>query len=502
MGSGALTMRQVVLIAGVAEVLGAVTLGKGVADTLTKKISYLHRDDCWDCDGGVGKLGLYSLGMASALASGGLFLLLATLYGMPVSTTHAIVGAVLGITILGTSARCVRWGWHGLANIVASWFVSPVFSGLVSGLLMVGINRLVLRAEAPFENACRALPLLFGFTVAVVLLMILGAADGLGFWPNAGIAAGTGLLLAALVHCAAVPRLRRAVEREVTAVPAAAAKAGPVAAVELSPTVSTRSLEAGEGDGGGGAAEKEEEGEGEGEGEDAGAAPVFEAQVVHLDVEGLVGDVEAEAAAEAEGEALLASGGGGGGGARALSGARAERLFLYLQVFTACLKSFAHGANDTANAAGPFAVVQQYYFANKAAAGFAMCDIATPFWVLLCAGLGIVLGLAVLGHKVIQTVGSDITKVNFTRGFAIELGSTLSVLLASFFGAPVSSTHCQIGSVLAIGVLEAGPKAVDWMSIGKIVVAWVVTVPFAAAVGAAIMWGIAAALEAARIGSR
>ena len=173
-----MTMRQVVLIAGVAEVLGAVTLGKGVADTLTKKISYLHRDDCWDCDGGVGKLGLYSLGMASALASGGLFLLLATLYGMPVSTTHAIVGAVLGITILGTSARCVRWGWHGLANIVASWFVSPVFSGLVSGLLMVGINRLVLRAEAPFENACRALPLLFGFTVAVVLLMILGAADG------------------------------------------------------------------------------------------------------------------------------------------------------------------------------------------------------------------------------------------------------------------------------------------------------------------------------------
>lgn len=98
--------------------------------------------------------------------------------------------------------------------------------------------------------------------------------------------------------------------------------------------------------------------------------------------------------------------------------------------------------------------------------------------------------------------GSDITKVNFTRGFAIELGSTLSVLLASFFGAPVSSTHCQIGSVLAIGVLEAGPKAVDWMSIGKIVVAWVVTVPFAAAVGAAIMWGIAAALEAARVGSR
>ena len=98
--------------------------------------------------------------------------------------------------------------------------------------------------------------------------------------------------------------------------------------------------------------------------------------------------------------------------------------------------------------------------------------------------------------------GSDITKVNFTRGFAIELGSTLSAPLASFFGAPVSSTHCQIGSVLAIGVLKAGPKAVDWSSIGKIVVAWVVTVPFAAAVGAVIMWGIAAALEAARIGSR
>ena len=111
-----MTMRQVVLIAGVAEVLGAVTLGKGVADTLTKKISYLHRDDCWDCDGGVGKLGLYSLGMASALASGGLFLLLATLYGMPVSTTHAIVAHPETHYVQSTQVRLSDSNWMPETN--------------------------------------------------------------------------------------------------------------------------------------------------------------------------------------------------------------------------------------------------------------------------------------------------------------------------------------------------------------------------------------------------
>ena len=174
--TGAIGLRKAMIVGGTMELLGAITLGYGVSSTIQKGVAKINDPEGWACGYCDTSMSLFMVGMLSALFGAGMFLLMATFTSMPVSTTHAIVGAVLGITILGTSARCVRWGWHGLANIVASWFVSPVFSGLVSGLLMVGINRLVLRAEAPFENACRALPLLFGFTVAVVLLMILGTA--------------------------------------------------------------------------------------------------------------------------------------------------------------------------------------------------------------------------------------------------------------------------------------------------------------------------------------
>ncbi|DBA65668.1 TPA: hypothetical protein ACH3X2_002725 [Trebouxia sp. C0005] len=167
---------------------------------------------------------------------------------------------------------------------------------------------------------------------------------------------------------------------------------------------------------------------------------------------------------------------------RARQAAAAEQVFLYLQVLTACLKSFAHGANDTANAAGPFAAVQSLYLSN------AGCEsITTPFWVLAFCGLGIVVGLSTWGHRVMKTVGKDLVAINFSKGFAIELGSTLSVVLASVVGMPVSSTHCQIGSIVAVGIAEAGVRSIEWSVFSKIVVSWLVTVPLAAGAAAVLL---------------
>lgn len=164
----------------------------------------------------------------------------------------------------------------------------------------------------------------------------------------------------------------------------------------------------------------------------------------------------------------------------------AERLFLYLQVLTACLKSFAHGANDTANAAGPFAAVQAVYRTGG-------CDsVTTPFWVLLAMAAGIVLGLATLGYKVMETIGTSLTDINYSKGFAVELGSTLSVVMASMMGAPISSTHCQIGSVVCVGLYESGPGGVDWSVLKSIVVSWLVTIPLAAGAAAFSMWILSA----------
>ncbi|DBA96451.1 TPA: hypothetical protein ACH3X1_015341 [Trebouxia sp. C0004] len=169
----------------------------------------------------------------------------------------------------------------------------------------------------------------------------------------------------------------------------------------------------------------------------------------------------------------------------------AEQVFLYLQVLTACLKSFAHGANDTANAAGPFAAVQSLYLSNAGCA-----SITTPFWVLAFCGFGIVVGLSTWGHRVMKTVGKDLVAINFSKGFAIELGSTLSVVLASVVGMPVSSTHCQIGSIVAVGIAEAGVRSIEWPVFSKIVVSWLVTVPLAAGAAALLLLAFDSLLHA------
>ena len=212
-GSGAVTLRQAVLIAVVCEVAGAVGLGRGVSNTLTEKISHLQRDDCWDCDGpDGGRVGVFALGMACALAAGGLFLLLATLKGLPVSTTHTIVGGVLGITVLGTSGGCVLWGWPGLLKIVASWFVSPAASGLASCLVLWGIQRCILGSRQPFQSALFALPLLFGGTLSVLAMLVLESESPWAFWIDTLAALGAGVLAAVLARVIAVPLFRARVE--------------------------------------------------------------------------------------------------------------------------------------------------------------------------------------------------------------------------------------------------------------------------------------------------
>ncbi|KAK9820465.1 hypothetical protein WJX72_010651 [[Myrmecia] bisecta] len=284
-GSGALTMRKAIVIAAFCEVAGAVTLGAGVSDTILRQISNLDSPEvpgapvCWACGQPNSRMLIFMLGMACALFSGALFMLVATCAAMPVSTTHAIVGAVLGMTLVGAGAACVRW--FGLLTIVASWFISPALAGALSVLCLLATKRCILEGQDPFQRALAGLPFLFAGTVAV---------------------------------------------------------------------------------------------------------------------------------------------------------------------------SYAHGANDTANAAGPFAAVQALYLHGLDDCG----RVTTPFWVLAFCGLGIVTGLALLGHRVMQTVGRDLTSINYPRGFAIELGSTLSVVLASVAGMPVSSTHAQIGSIVAVGMLESG----------------------------------------------
>ena len=153
-----------------------------------------------------------------------------------------------------------------------------------------------------------------------------------------------------------------------------------------------------------------------------------------------------------------------------------EQLFSFLQVLTACFGSFAHGANDVANAIGPFAVVISVY-----QTGSVDQESPIPWWVLAGGGVGIVIGLATWGHKVMATIGEDLCTVTPSRGFNIELASAITVVVGSKLGLPLSTTHCKVGGVVGVGMAD-GRSAVNWIMVLQVFGGWVITLPIAAAV--------------------
>nr|XP_060637365.1 sodium-dependent phosphate transporter 2 isoform X2 [Anolis sagrei ordinatus] len=163
-------------------------------------------------------------------------------------------------------------------------------------------------------------------------------------------------------------------------------------------------------------------------------------------------------------------------------------LFHFLQILTACFGSFAHGGNDVSNAIGPLVALWLIY--DK---GGVLQEAPTPVWLLLYGGVGICVGLWVWGRRVIQTMGKDLTPITPSSGFCIEVMCALTVLVASNVGIPISSTHCKVGSVVAVGWIRS-KKAVDWHLFRNIFLAWFVTVPvaglFSAGVMAILMYGI------------
>ncbi|KAM3599999.1 uncharacterized protein V6R79_015595 [Siganus canaliculatus] len=156
-------------------------------------------------------------------------------------------------------------------------------------------------------------------------------------------------------------------------------------------------------------------------------------------------------------------------------------LFQFLQILTACFGSFAHGGNDVSNAIGPLVALWLVYTTSSVTS-----NAPTPIWLLLYGGVGICAGLWVWGRRVIQTMGKDLTPITPSSGFSIELASALTVVVASNIGLPVSTTHCKVGSVVAVGWLRSR-KAVDWRLFRNIFMAWFVTVPISGLISAAIM---------------
>eukprot|EP00958_Prasinococcus_capsulatus_P003105 scaffold275_cov301-Prasinococcus_capsulatus_cf.AAC.4 len=173
-GSGAIPVRYAVLLGGGMEFLGATSLGYGVSGTIQKGVSDLEDPDCWACGSCNSLMSVYMTAMFAALIGGASFLGLATFTAMPVSTTHAIVGGVVGATIACTGFGCLNWSFDGgLGGIVASWVISPLLSGAVGVGLFVLTQRTIIKTVDPRRNALRALPILVASTAFVMLSLIL-----------------------------------------------------------------------------------------------------------------------------------------------------------------------------------------------------------------------------------------------------------------------------------------------------------------------------------------
>ncbi|HRW35904.1 MAG TPA: inorganic phosphate transporter, partial [Thermotogota bacterium] len=165
-----------------------------------------------------------------------------------------------------------------------------------------------------------------------------------------------------------------------------------------------------------------------------------------------------------------------------------ERVFRKMQVVTSCYVCFSHGANDVANAIGPLALIIAVL-----TTGVASATVEAPTWVLVLGGAGIAAGVALLGKKVMKTIGEDITVLNNTRGFSIDFGTATTVLVASVMGVPISTTHTVVGSVTGIGMAH-GMEMVNVSVLKNIVWSWLLTVPLVAVCSGVIYWLIQAVL--------
>lgn len=360
-GSKALTVKQAILVAVVFEFSGAFLAGGEVTETIRKGL--------FDIDAIKDHADLLVFGMLGSLLASGTWLLIASFRGWPVSTTHSLVGAVVGFAAVGISMEAVNWSEVG--NIAASWVISPAVAGTISFILFRSMQVLILKKEDPLAQSRLIVPwyvMMAGFVISMVTL--LKGLKHLGFNLTFGQAAFYSLFVSIAVMIIGYYVIGRTIDSQA--------------------------------------------------GKENGI----------------------------------------------------DRVFSVLMVFTACAMAFAHGSNDVANAVGPVAAI----YGVVSSGGLVTSASSVPMWILLIGAVGIVVGLVSFGHRVIATIGSGITQLTPSRGFAATLATAITVVVASATGLPVSSTQILVGAILGVG-LAVGGESLNYRKVGSIFVSWLVTLP-------------------------
>ena len=376
-GSRALTLFYAVIVAAVFEFVGAFFVGSRVTSTVSRgmiDISLL-----------AGRETELAMGMVAALIASAIWLHFATHLGWPVSTTHSIVGGVVGFGIIAVGFSGIHW--ESIGTIALSWVVSPVTGALLAMLIYLVVVMPIYRSDEPAYKVRRIVPwaagaVFFCLSLSMVYKGLKNLHMDLHFWQALIIAVLVGLLAGAITYF--LVRRRK-----------------------LANNIS------------------------------------YFAKVKQT-----------------------------------------EPIFAILQVITACYMAFAHGANDVANAIGPVAAVTSVYHGVELGS-----KVTVPLWILAVGGVGIVIGLATYGYRVIATVGKKITDITPSRGFAAEFGCATTVLVCSKMGLPISTTHTLVGAVIGVGLVR-GLRSLDLRIIRDIALSWVATIPFVAVITVLIFLGL------------
>lgn len=364
-GSGSITIKQAIIVAAIFEFVGAFLVGGSVTDTISKKIVSPEI---------INNTTVFIIGMLAALIASSIWLNVATYFGWPVSTTHSIVGAVVGFGLVQGGLGAVKWGKIG--EIAVSWIVSPVMGAILAFIVFKIIEGTILEKENPVKSAKKATPIIVGVsTFLLVLSMVFKGLKNLHLDINFTEASLIGIVAAILMGI-----------------------------------------------------------------------------LTHVWMKKLDHNGE-----DKEKKYVIVEG-----------------IFMKLQIVTACYISFAHGANDVANSVGPLAGIY-----NAIVSGTIADKAPVPSWILITGAIGIVIGIATYGYKVIGTIGEKITEITPTRGFAAEMGTATTVLLASRMGLPISTTHTLIGAVVGVA-LGRGVAVLNVNIIKGIVASWFITLPFTA----------------------
>ncbi|WP_087018890.1 inorganic phosphate transporter [Thaumasiovibrio subtropicus] len=365
-GSKALTVKQAIIIAMIFEFAGAYLAGGEVTDTIRRGVIdtdlFAHQPD------------VLVYGMMSALLAAGTWLIVASFMGWPVSTTHSIIGAIIGFACISVGTEAVDW--NSVKGIVGSWIITPFISGLFAYFIFISAQRLIFDTANPLNNAKRYVPgYMFLTTLVISLVTITKGLKHVGLHLSTGEAWLASAVVSFFVMVVGYVYIQRKYTDDGTTV----------------------------------------------------------------DSNGFAG---------------------------------VERVFSLLMVITACAMAFAHGSNDVANAIGPLsAIVSTVQNMGEIAE-----KTQIAWWILPLGGIGIVVGLATLGHKVMATVGTGITELTPSRGFAAQLATASTVVVASGTGLPISTTQTLVGAVLGVGFAR-GIAALNLGVVRNIVASWVITLP-------------------------